>query len=174
MERTLEVLGVLLVDKGGKVTAIIQDHVEGLAAGECSKCLLNTPVVLLLSLALPREDGDASCSNTGPKVSGDSREKWKNHVRRCGVVLSGEDVLGDKREVRPRSVPDKYCSLTQDDHVTSAPSTTKVSISTAVWMVLQMCQYTREMTDYAIYMCRQPAMRAPLRGLETPYYHYNQ
>lgn len=76
--------------------------------------------------------------------------------------------------MRTRSVPDKYCSLTQDDHVTSAPSTTKVSISTAVWMVLQICQYTREMTDYAIYMCRQPAMRAPLRGLETPYYHYNQ
>ena len=38
-------------------------------------------------------------------------------------------------------------------HVTSAPSSFRVSISTAVWMV----------------MCKQPAMRAPASGFEAPY-----
>src|SRR5262245_56500616 len=38
--------------------------------------------------------------------------------------------------------------------VTSAPSSLRVSISTAVWMV----------------MCRQPATRAPVRGLVWPYF----
>ena len=37
--------------------------------------------------------------------------------------------------------------------VTSAPRVMRVSMSTAVWMV----------------MCRQPAMRAPLRGCEAPW-----
>ena len=43
--------------------------------------------------------------------------------------------------------------MLQDDHVTSAPSSTSVSIKTAVWMV----------------MCKQPAIRAPANGLEAPY-----
>ena len=38
--------------------------------------------------------------------------------------------------------------------VTSAPSSISVSISTAVWIV----------------MCRQPAMRAPVSGLDWPYF----
>jgi hypothetical protein len=42
--------------------------------------------------------------------------------------------------------------MLQDDQRISAPSLTSVSMSTAVWMV----------------MCRQPAMRAPLRGFEAP------
>ena len=42
--------------------------------------------------------------------------------------------------------------MLHDDHVTSAPSALRVSMSTAVWMV----------------MCRQPAMRAPLKGCAAP------
>ncbi len=42
--------------------------------------------------------------------------------------------------------------MLQLDQRTEAPSSISVSISTAVWMV----------------MCRQPAMRAPARGLEVP------
>ena len=61
--RTFKVLGVLLVDEGGEVTAIVKDHVEGLAVGEGGERLLNAPVVLFLSLALPSEDGDASGSD---------------------------------------------------------------------------------------------------------------
>lgn len=74
--RTLQVLGVFLVDKGGQVTTIVEDHVEGLPAGEGSERLLNAPDVFLLSLSLPGEDGNAS----GGDGSG-------------GVVLGGEDVL---------------------------------------------------------------------------------
>lgn len=60
---TLKILRVLLVNESGQVTTVVQDHVEGLAAGESSKGLLNAPVVLLLSLTLPGEDGDASGGN---------------------------------------------------------------------------------------------------------------
>jgi hypothetical protein len=60
---TREVLGVLLVDNVGEIASIVEDHVQGLAAGEAGNGLLNTPGVLLLSLALPCEDGDTSRSD---------------------------------------------------------------------------------------------------------------
>src|SRR5438046_2239434 len=44
--------------------------------------------------------------------------------------------------------------MLQLDHVSSAPRAFRVSIKTAVWMV----------------MCRQPAMRAPLRGWSSAYF----
>ena len=56
----LEVLGVLLVDEGGKVSSVIEDQVEWLALWEGSKGLLDTQVVLLLGLTLPGEDWDTS------------------------------------------------------------------------------------------------------------------
>lgn len=71
----LEHLRVLLVDKGGEVTTIVEDQVERLVVLEGNKLLLEAPLVLLLGLALPGEDGD-----TG---SGDGSG---------GVVLSREDV----------------------------------------------------------------------------------
>jgi hypothetical protein len=78
----LEHLRVLLVDKGSKVTAVVEDQVERLAVLESSKLLLKAPLVLLLGLALPGEDGD-----TG---SGDGSG---------GVVLCGEDVAGSPGEL---------------------------------------------------------------------------
>lgn len=71
----LEHLGVLLVDKGGKITTIVEDQVERLARGERGELLLEAPLVLLLGLALPGEDGGTTGGNGG-----------------SGVVLSGEDV----------------------------------------------------------------------------------
>ena len=71
----LEHLRVLLVDKGGEVTTIVEDQVEGLVVLEGNKLLLEAPLVLLLGLALPGKDGD-----TG---SGDGSG---------GVVLGREDV----------------------------------------------------------------------------------
>jgi hypothetical protein len=71
----LEHLRVLLVDKGGEVTTIVEDQVKGLVVLEGNKLLLEAPLVLLLGLALPGEDG-----NTG---SGDGSG---------GVVLGGENV----------------------------------------------------------------------------------
>lgn len=71
----LQHLGVLGVDEGGQVTTVVEDEVELLSILEGVELLLQTPVVLLLSLTLPGEDGDTSSSNG-------SR----------GVVLGGEDV----------------------------------------------------------------------------------
>jgi hypothetical protein len=71
----LEHLGVLLVDQGSEVAAVVEDQVQVLAVLEGSELLLEAPLVLLLGLALPREDGHAG----GGNGSG-------------GVVLGGEDV----------------------------------------------------------------------------------
>jgi hypothetical protein len=71
----LEHLRVLLVDEGSEVTAVVEDQVEALAILEGSELLLEAPLVLLLGLALPREDGDTGGGNGG-----------------SGVVLGGEDV----------------------------------------------------------------------------------
>ncbi|KUI61723.1 hypothetical protein VP1G_11265 [Cytospora mali] len=73
----LEHVGVLVVDKVGQVTTVVEDEVELLAILEGGKLLLQAPVVLLLGLALPGKDGDTS--------SGDGSS---------GVVLGGEDVAG--------------------------------------------------------------------------------
>jgi len=71
----LEHLWVLLVDEGSQVAAIVEDEVQALAVVEGGELLLEAPLVLLLGLALPREDGHAGGSNGG-----------------SGVVLGGEDV----------------------------------------------------------------------------------
>ena len=60
-------LGVLLVNEGGEISSIVEDHVEGLSVGETSNGLLHAPDVLLLGLSLPGEDG-----NTG---RGDATKK---------------------------------------------------------------------------------------------------
>jgi hypothetical protein len=78
----LEHLGVLLVDEGSKVAAVVEDQVEVLAVLEGSELLLEAPLVLLLGLALPREDGHTG----GGNGSG-------------GVVLGGEDVAGRPGEL---------------------------------------------------------------------------
>jgi predicted secreted protein len=72
---SLEHLGVLLVDESGQVTTIIQDQVQALAVLEGDQLLLEAPLVLLLGLTLPGENGDTSSGNGS-----------------SGVVLGGEDV----------------------------------------------------------------------------------
>jgi hypothetical protein len=71
----LEHLRVLLVDESGKVTTVVEDQVQALAVLEGGELLLEAPLVLLLGLALPGEDGDTGGGNGG-----------------SGVVLGGEDV----------------------------------------------------------------------------------
>jgi hypothetical protein len=56
------------VDKGGEVTSVVEDHVEGLALGEGSKGLVDTPDVLLLGLTLPGVDGDTGSGDSGSGV----------------------------------------------------------------------------------------------------------
>jgi len=54
------------------------------------------------------------------------------------MVLSGEDVLKVGRKVRLcHGITFTTQELTQEDQVTSAPIAVRVSMSTAVWMVLQ-------------------------------------
>lgn len=53
----LQHLGVLVVDESGQVTTVVKDEVQLLAVLECMQLLLNTPLVLLLSLALPGKPG---------------------------------------------------------------------------------------------------------------------
>lgn len=72
---TVELLGELVVDKGGQVTTVIEDEVEFLAILEGRELLLQAPVVLLIGLTLPGEDRYTSGSNGGGSV-----------------VLGGEDV----------------------------------------------------------------------------------
>jgi len=74
-EAALEHLGVLVVNEAGEVTAVVEDKVESLAILEGLELLLETPVVLLLGLTLPGEDGNTG----GGNGSG-------------GVVLGREDV----------------------------------------------------------------------------------
>lgn len=66
----------------GKVTAVVQDHVERLPLRERRERLLDTPDILLLGLALPSVDGDAGRGDGGG-----------------GVVLGGEDVAGGPGDV---------------------------------------------------------------------------
>ena len=111
----LEVLGVLFVNHRSEITTVVEDHVERLSVGEGSQSLLNAPGVLFLGLALPGKDGDTS--------RGDGSGS---------MVLGREDVL----------LKGKFWTIiplyrrTQDDQVTSAPRQVKVSMRTAVWMVL--------------------------------------
>ena len=73
----LEHLGELVVDESSKISTVVEDQVEGLAGGERLELLLEAPVVLLLGLALPGEDGHTGGGDGG-----------------SGVVLGGEDVAG--------------------------------------------------------------------------------
>ena len=71
----LEHLGILLVDEGSEVTAVVKDQVQRLAVLEGCELLLEAPLVFLLGLALPGENGYAGGGNGGGSV-----------------VLGGEDV----------------------------------------------------------------------------------
>lgn len=98
-EAVVEHLGVLGVDEGGEVTTVIENEVELLVVLEGKQLLLKAPLVLLLGLTLPGENGDAAGGDGGG-----------------GVVLGGE--------------------MLQEVQVTSAPRAVRVSIRTAVWMVM--------------------------------------
>lgn len=59
-EAVLELLRVLVVDKRGQVTTVVEDEVELLAILESGELLVQAPVVLLLSLTLPGETTQVS------------------------------------------------------------------------------------------------------------------
>ena len=59
---TLQELRVCSVNEVCQITTVIEDHVQGLAISKVDG-LVNTPVVLFVSLTLPCIHGDTSCSN---------------------------------------------------------------------------------------------------------------
>ena len=71
----VELLGELVVNTGGQFTTVVEDEVKFLAILEGRQLLLQAPVVLLIGLTLPGEDGDTSGGNGGGSM-----------------VLGGEDV----------------------------------------------------------------------------------
>jgi hypothetical protein len=58
------------------------------------------------------------------------------YVRSSGMVLGGEDVLNGIGDELGHFYLHVVQTRTQDDQVTSAPRAVKVSMRTAVWMVL--------------------------------------
>lgn len=94
---TSEVLWVLIVDKGGEIASVIEDHVKGFAARESSQGLLDTPSVLLLSLAFPGENWNASSCNANRSQKDRSlineHRSISKAIRGCCMVLGREDVL---------------------------------------------------------------------------------
>jgi len=59
----LEILGELVVNHVGQIASIIENHVQGFSARKASDGLLDTPVVLIFGLSLPRENWNPGCSN---------------------------------------------------------------------------------------------------------------
>ena len=85
--------GVFLVNEGGKISSIVENHVEGLSVGETSNGLLHAPDVLLLGLSLPGEDGNTSSGDTRKKgVSEEIENRVRGDSRGGGLILGGEDV----------------------------------------------------------------------------------
>lgn len=82
----LEHLGVLVVDQGSQISTVVEDQVESLAVLEGMKLLLQTPLVFLLGLTLPGEDGDTGGSDGG-----------------SSVVLGREDVAAGPGNLRTES-----------------------------------------------------------------------
>ena len=104
------------MDKVGQITTIVQDHVQRLAIGE-DNSLLDTPDIFFISLALPGIDWDTTCSNSSSSMVLLTRKK--------DMVVMNMMVLYTCVE-----------KMLQDDQVTSAPSSSSVSMRTAVWTVM--------------------------------------
>ena len=84
---------------------------------------------------------------SGPKMV------WSTHHQYSSSVSPFQAKTGMPAAAMAAAAWSWVEKMLQEDQRTSAPSSTSVSISTAVWMV----------------MCRQPATRAPARGLRPRY-----
>ena len=104
------------MDKVGEITAIIQDHVQRLAVGE-DDCLLDTPHILFIGLTLPGVDWDTTGSNSSSSMVLLTRQMDMLTINTIMLYTCVEKML-------------------QDDQVTSAPSSSRVSMRTAVWIVM--------------------------------------
>ena len=96
--------GVLLVDQGGQVAAVVQDHVQRFAVGEEQR-LLDAPIVFLVGFALPGEDRDAGLGDRGGGVilrreliaaaPGDIRAQFDQRLDQDGRLDGHVQAAGD-------------------------------------------------------------------------------
>jgi len=102
-EAVLQELGVLLVNKSGQISTIIEDEVKLGIVLESLELLLNAPKVLLLGLTLPGENGNTSSSDSG-----------------SSVVLSTVDVTGRPSDLSTESDKSLDENGSLDGHVQAA------------------------------------------------------
>jgi hypothetical protein len=110
----LEKLGVLVVDKGGKITTVVEDKVQLLAVLESVELLLQAPVVLLLGLSLPSEAKDISARRRPREV-----QTTYTGIPAAAIAAAAWSWVE---------------KMLHEVQVHSAPRATRVSIRTAVWM----------------------------------------
>ena len=102
--------------KVGEITTVIQDHVKRLAIWE-DDGLFNTPDIFIISLSLPGIDWDTKGSNG------------------CSSMVLVVMMIS-MMVIMMMMIYTCVEKMLHEDHVTSAPSSSKVSISTAVWTVI--------------------------------------
>jgi hypothetical protein len=80
----LQHLGVLLVNESSEISTVIEDQVQALAILERNELLLQAPLVLLLSLSLPREDRDTYRISVGSRIDWQSTHRQQQWQRQRG------------------------------------------------------------------------------------------
>lgn len=93
------------MDHGGKITTVVENHVQGLATSKSSDGLFNAPLVFLLGFTLPSEhrdtgSGDAAVGRQFTYKTKHAMRRKSNHSRSGSVVLGGEDVLWRASSIR--------------------------------------------------------------------------
>ena len=126
------------MNKGGQVTSIVKDHVQGFATLESGEGLLNAPSIFFLSFTFPGEDWNTGRGNATHQIIFLMLIKYHKMLTQLQHGLgwrkcSRKDCISYQLEV--------MCfKHTQEDQVTSAPRAVRVSIKTAVWIVLKSIQ----------------------------------
>lgn len=106
---------VFVVDKVSEISTVVEDHVEWLSVWPVDS-LLDAPKVLFLGFSLPGEDWDVSFGHSGGSL-----------------ILSREDVA---RRPSDFTILVRRLFITKNVILPSAPRAVRVSIRTAVWMVM--------------------------------------
>lgn len=135
---TGKILRIFFMDQGCQVASVIKDHVQGFTALEAGKSLLDAPRIFFLGFTFPGEDRNTSRGNTTFNLIHWNLSGTTRNLRSCSMILGRENIL---KEIVSAIRWKRYVwNITQEDQVTSAPRAVRVSIKTAVWIVLQTHQ----------------------------------
>lgn len=145
-------LRILVVDHTGKVTTVIENHIQGLTAGESMKTLFDTPKVFFFCLTLPGKDRNTSRRDAGDPLANIVLFVNSNSNSRCsGVVLGREDVARGPGNLSAKSGQ----GLDQNSGLDSP-------VKILVYVIFNCNSMT--------YMWRHPAIRAPFKGCAAECY----